>query len=708
MVVVELEREVFLTTDKESDGVIDLQLAVGEGYPLVEEGVGVRFEDRLRQSLELADKAGKDYAEKNGLNFKRLPRLRQSLFKERDGGLELMKPMVELGFKNIDLRAEEMQVIKAEDVYTVRQVELSEAQREEIEAKHGRKVALSLLLRGRVEGEENRYHDVMFLVYEDEIERKLEVAEAEVEWELDNKLAQRNGFWILGRNDFEVIDESLKEVGVSLRQEDKLSNQMKELYKRANGEYQQKVLLTELGYELFNIDIKNGEMSLALTGFSDYELYETIRDGLVRLMVEAQTSEIGVAFIEGYERVTVGSGGLSGATTNETEDILEKTAVDRDGNVWTAFKEAPPGEMFSDDQIPQEVRNLENQIMSRIRERRQERGEVLSVEPREWPGMFLGSQSIALVLPEALVESGEVEAAVVTVFDWPAVETVTGEAGEIEEIAIGEESWTELSEIVISETYSSELSEWWAEDEMEMDWIDKEVDFSDGGGEDGPVEPELGGPGGLALRPKTEAKQVSRMEEVIEKEIEVSERADSFKREEVGKEVRETEEVMMINKKKQREKKQEDGLKEEVSYELEQEVTEEQMVRKKVVYQIEEEEQEAVEMRVEVDDKVSEEGEKIPEWEIDLVAVKEEDVPMVVFEDLELSVPVKSGLEVFGDASELAEGFLRDNNMEMLEWMNDYASVVVALLYAMLGNKLVRLRVPVEMVGGVVRQQRVI
>jgi len=707
MVVVEFKREVVLTTDRELGGVVDLQLAaVGDGYPLVEEGVGVRFEDRLRQSLKATDKAGRDYAREKGLNFKRLPRLRQSLFEERGGGLELMKPMVELDFELTNLRAEEMQVIKSADVYTVRQVKLSEAQREAIEMEHGRKVALSLLLRGRVEGEEDRYHDVMFLIYEDEIERKLEVMESGVECGLDNKLVQGNGFWILGRNDFEMIDEGLKEAGVSLRQEDKLSSQMKGLYKRANGEYQQKVLLTEFGYELFNVDIKNGEMSLALTGFNDYGLYERIRDGLVESMIKAQASETGVALVEGYGRVTVVSGGLSGATTDETEDILEKTAVDKDGNVWTAFKEAPPGEMFSDNQVLQEVRNLENQIMNRIREVRQERSGVLLVEPREQVEVFLSGQSIAL--PEGLVEGGEIKKKTMTVFGWPIGETMTDEVGEIQEIVTGEESWTESPEIVISETYSSELSGWWLDDKIEEDWVE-EVDFS-GGGEDEPVEPELGGPGGLILRSKTEVKQESWMEEAIEGEVGVSGRVSSFKEEGVKEKVGEIEEVGLdftVPAMNLRERKQEGGL-EEVSYELEQEVIEEEVIEsrkvgKKVVFQTELE----GEKEMEVNDKVSERVE-IPKWEVDWAAMNKEDVPMLAFEDLELSVPVKSGLEVFGDVSELSEGFLRDNNMEMFEYCYGFSCVAIALLYAMLGNKLVRLRVPVEVAGGVVRQQRVI
>jgi len=681
MVEADLAAGVVLAVEREPR-VVDLQLAVGDGYPLVEEGVGVRFEDRLRQSLKAADKTGKDYARKERLIFRRLPRLRQIKFEERDGVLELMKPMVKLDFENIDLRAEEMQVIKAEDVYTARQVKLSEEQKRVIEAEHGRKVALSLLLRGRVEGEEERYHDVMFLIYEDEVERKIEAMEVEVGRELDNKLAQGNGFWILGRNDFEVIDEGLKEAGVSLRQEDKLSNQMKGLYKRAKGEYQQKVLLTEFDYELFNVDSKKGEMSLALTGFNDYGLYEKIRDDSVRLMIKAQASETGVALAEDYERVTADGGGLSGVTTNETEDILEKTAVDRDGNVWKAFKQAPTGEMFSDDQVLQEVRNLENQIMNRIKEVRQGRNEVLSVEPREWVEMFLGDQVI--------VGSGEIEEKAVIGFDWPVVEIMTSEVLEFNEVIMAEEDWIEAPEWAgeLTETYSSQLGEEGVTEEagfeeVESQGLDVEPDDTE------PEEPEPGDPGGLALRPKTEIKQASWLEELKE-------------------EVEEKEGMMVIKEERLGEKRQEGRLREEASYELGQEVTEEEVVEERVVYQTEVKEETEAEEETEAgegNDRVDE-GMEVPEWEVDWAAMEEVDVP--VWQGLELSVPVSGGLEAIKDGVEVGEMFFAGQNWSMFEYCYDFSCVAVALLYAMLGNKLVRLRVPVEGVGGVVRQQRVI
>ena len=52
--------------------------------------------------------------------------------------------------------------------------------------------------------------------------------------------------------------------------------------------------------------------------------------------------------------------------------------------------------------------------------------------------------------------------------------------------------------------------------------------------------------------------------------------------------------------------------------------------------------------------------------------------------------------------------FFVDKNWSMFEYCYDFSCVAVALLYAMLGNKLVRLQAPVEAVGGVVRQKMVI
>jgi len=265
---------------------------------------------------------------------------------------------------------------------------------------------------------------------------------------------------------------------------------------------------------------------------------------------------------------------------------------------------------------------------------------------------------------------------------WPVVETMASEIKEVQEMMMNNESWVEPPGVMVeefTEVYKSglsELSEGWGEGVTEV-MGEIETGFDNGDGGDDLREPDPESPGGLVLRPKIE---VSSLEEVIEEEMGVSGRVDSFK-EEVG----ETEEMVVIKEERVREKGQEDEPRVKVSYESKQEVVKAEVVEER---------------------RVEKGNEEVPRLDWIWEAMKEEDMP--VWQGLELSVPVKSGLELFGEASELSEGFLRDNNMEMFEWINDYASVVVALLYAMLGNKLVRLRVPVEVAGGVVRQQRVI
>jgi hypothetical protein len=386
-----------------------------------------------------------------------------------------------------------------------------------------------------------------------------------------------------------------------------------------------------------------------------------------------------------------GGGAISAATKGETPEqpVADVQIMGEDGEIYQQAVEAPEGE----------IEALAGQLVNEMRSKYglAEPGLVKTVGiDRGWfreNGVLLGG-SLSLTeevvrVREAKTNSETGEKGVVTrtimidLGSKPAI-NLSGlvdegvEAGPVEMIG----GMMEAEVVEFGEVYSGE-PEWW-----EGGVEDEGVDWSDEGGDgDGSGLPETPGPsGGLVFKPEEVPKPAIRVDMVEKKEEVVA----IMEREEGG----ETKEMMVVDEREVKEKQQ-------VS-ELEVEVVKARVSEEEVVYQVEIKEQ-----------RVKEEGNKegggmeIPVWEgFNLQAMEEVDVP--VWQGMELSVPVNGGLEVIKNGVEAGEMFFEGQNWSIFEYCCDFSCVAVALLYAMLGNKLVRLQVPIELVGGVVKQQMVI
>jgi len=677
----ELVKEAVLITEQESIKTADLKLSVWHGYPFMEEGDLLSFESEFKENLIAADKTGREYAEKSGLKFRQLPRLSQTAFEEKREGLELMKPKIELIFHNQVLRERELEAIKVEDGYTVRQVDLSEVQKQEIMDEHGRKVALGLLLRGRLRGEESRYHDVMFLIYEDELAEEAAVARQWMEVNFRERLREGDGFWMIEGNNLKAIDEVLRVSGARLREEDKLSVQIEGLYKKRDGLYKEKILLTDRDYELFYV--RGGELVMGMTVFNKskefgFKYYEQRKRGLVEGMRRAQASEAGVHFFE-PERFTIGNGGLSGPTTNEAEDILEQTAVDKDGNVQTAFEMAPPDEMFSEDQLPEVVDRLRNRIMGEIGEL----NESWSAKPEEWAMVFSGFSLGGLILAGAVENIREIEVSPGLVRSWPMVETTTvenlgPEGGSDVSGLMTEGDWVKPVGVAgeMTKVYLSEPEEWWAIDVVEDSW-DEEIDWSDDGGDgEGPRLPEVPKPGGgLVFKPELVEQENEREVSISEMKAERVDSKSSGKNLEIKEVVAivEGEEVKRELVLKEREEKDVSLKGSGVDWQAE------SLGEEKIIYQSQMIEQESV------NGEGLKEDEEVPRLDWIWEPMGETDVPMLSMEEMEWSMTMPM-LNVVEGGVEGGEEAFEERNWSRFEFLVEFSEVATAILLAMVNT----------------------
>lgn len=673
--------------------------ALAAGFPLVAEGVKLSIEPGWMSKLGSGLRAG--------LNLGERPRVRQAGF---DINGEALKQGIKIEYADVEIRDKEDRVIKNEDKFCLRVIDLSKEQGEAIRGKYedkygkkGAQIALVLQLRGRMKGEADKFHDVVYLVYENEVRwsnrRGLKQA---VKKGLSDGLENNEGFYSCKRSNLFKVDEILRQNGVRLGDDEGIESQYQGLFEHREDNYEEALIMIDGREELLSLNTETGLMVLSETIGNQDEQGRVFLENRRQELIAARdlARETGqIVFLEA-RRITIANGGVSGATADEVEDIIEQTAVDENGRIVTVFKMAEKGQAFTDVEVVKlELQQTLKQEFG-LSEKSLGQGmvgrEIMvgSVVPVVMGGIHPQAIGRSLdVIMDGVVEEEQVRESVVI---W---------------VAGGICPLKPAKDLNVSEAFASE--EWIGVEEKILkvpDWegIDTEVEFDDvdfsddSGDEPEPVEPM----GGRVVREggkqevKVDQLSLSSSGESLERVIigggrgrgrvvgkpgihpqvidggwEVKERSGNqvVKQSELSDKVVESKEVVAAKTVWQRE-----GGKDSNS----------QMVVDGLV--------------VQGSERVSE----IPFWQMpEWHQVEPPVMSMSAMMDMNFSIPVWPSLETIKNGVELAEGFFSTQNWAFFEWTSDLVSVATALLNIMLGNNLARVRVEV---GGDVDRVRAV